>query len=98
MINDNPVYEKEIITQDGAHMKVKYEIIEENNSYGIAISLFENNGKLNEFVEIKDITQKNIEIHTLSMVLYKYEVTPVTLYDVLDGLLADFDNMEKLLK
>ena len=87
--------EKYLLPEDGNKFKVVYEIVCDENglrdSYGIAISTYTSEGKLNEFVEIPNISENFIEIDTLFMVLYKYEVTPITLYDVLDVLLADFD-------
>ena len=84
--------EKFITTQDGERIKVIYKVLVTEkdgvNSYGIATYSYNNEGVLNESVEINDITQNVLEIDTLLMVLYKYEVTPVTLYDVLDVYLA----------
>jgi len=87
--------EKHLFTDDNEPFKVVYELICRDNvcsnSYGIAISTYKRDGNLNEFVELPDISENFIEIHALFMVLYKYEVTPITLYDVLDVLLDDFD-------
>lgn len=101
MREEKHIAEKFIRTQEGKELKIKYEIItnvvDSRYSYGIAIYLWDNDGKLNDFVKIPDITQKIVEIKTLFMVLYKYEVTPVTLYDVLDACLDDLESLADIL-
>ena len=94
MQNPNISKAKTITTQDGEVLKIEYQIIidetDDVSSYGIAISSYNKSNVLNEFVEIKDITQNFIEIQALIMVLYKHEVTPIALHDVLDDYLANF--------
>ncbi len=89
--------EKTLMMQSGESFKIKYEILKDitdgRYSYGIAISTFHKCENLNEFVEINDITENFVEMQALFMVLYKYEVTPMTLYDVLDVYLADQDTL-----
>ncbi|MBR5479540.1 MAG: hypothetical protein IKU84_05130 [Clostridia bacterium] len=92
--------EKVLKTQDGELIKVRYQIITTKHggydSYGLAITSFGKTKNLDKIVEIADITQKFIEINTLLMVLYNYEVTPTTLYDVLDVCLADLDYLSSI--
>ena len=101
MREEKHIAEKLIQTQEGKVLKIKYEILTSTVgnelSYGIAIYLWDNDEKLNDFVKIPDITQKIVEIKTLFMVLYKYEVTPVTLYDVLDACLDDLESLADIL-
>lgn len=94
------IKEKLLKTQDGEFIKVRYSIIatktEGEDSYGLAITTFNNEGILDKIVEIPDVTQNFVEINTLFMVLYKYEVTSTTLYDVMDVCLADLDSLSSI--
>lgn len=90
-----------LVKEDGTRFRVEYRIVfdstSENTSYGLSISSYDTTGILDEFVEILNITQNFVEIQTLFMVLYKYKVTPVTLYDVLDDCLDDLNSLEAII-
>lgn len=92
-----PKLSKEIVLDDGEKLSVFYSVFASNSSYGISIEVSSENEKLNDFAKIEDITVNLLEINRIFMLLYNYEVTPSTVYDVLDVYFANTEYFETLI-
>ncbi len=88
---------KEVTDENGDKLNLLYSIISENSSYGIAIEVISKNDSLKDFVKIEDITVNLLEITRIFMILYNYEVTPCSVFDVLDTYFADTEYFESLI-
>lgn len=77
---------KKLILSD---LQLEYELLY-NEGYGIRISVYRDNMCVDR-AEIHNICVSALEIQRIFMVLSKYAVTPVTVYDVLDVYFDDPD-------
>ena len=57
--------------------------------YGIRVSTYSKENQAIDCSQISNITMNVLEIKRIFMLLLKYTVTPVSLYDVMDVYLAD---------
>lgn len=92
-----PKLSKELVADNGEKITVFYSVFTNNSSYGISIEVLSDDEKLADFVKIEDITVNLLEINRIFMLLYNYEVTPVTVFDVLDNYFADSEYFESLI-
>ena len=89
---------KEIRTDNGACYNANYALLKSDSRYGIELSVETMQGETIDFIKIENITANILEINCIFMLLYSYEVTPVTVYDVLDTYFADTDYYMNLMK
>jgi len=88
---------KELTDENGDKLNLIYSIFHNDSSYGISIEMLYENNSLKDFVKIEDITVNLLEITRVFMILYNYEVTPCSAYDVLDTYFADTEYFESLI-
>ena len=89
---------KEIRADNGVCYNANYTLLKSNSQYGIEVSVKNIQGETIDFIKIENITANALEINCIFMLLYNYEVTPVTVYDVLDTYFADTDYYMNLMK
>lgn len=88
---------KEVTDENGDKLSLIYSIIYKNSTYGISVEMLYKNNSLRDFVEIEDITVNLLEITHIFMILYNYDVTPCSVYDVLDTYFADTEYFESII-